>query len=189
MLSWRFWLVRRLLNGCARFAIENAFCFEDFTDRELLEILELKLKYQDLAATKEAKAVAIEVLSRARVRPNFGNAGEVENLISAAKDHWQARESAKISANQSFDVVFEPQDFDPEFDRGSQATTNLQKLFEDVVGCGDIIAKLEEYQQMRKVMKARGVSSRGMIPTNFLFKGPPGMSIELCATTMWFRGS
>ena len=31
----------------------------------------MKLKHQNLAATKEAKPVAIEVLSRARVRPNF----------------------------------------------------------------------------------------------------------------------
>lgn len=35
------------------------------------------MRQQDLNATKEAKVVAIEVLSRARNRPNFGNAGEV----------------------------------------------------------------------------------------------------------------
>ena len=141
------------------------------------------MKHQDLAATKETKSVAIEVLSRARVRPNFGNAGEVENLLGLAKGRWQARESAKPMTEQSFNVVFEPQDFDPDFDRGSHATTNLQKLFEDVVGCGRIIAKLEGFQQMRQAMKARGVSSRGMIPTNFLFKGPPGMSVAFCTIT------
>lgn len=61
----------------SRFAIESAFHFEDFNNDELLEILELKLRHQDLDATPEAKAVAIEVLSRGRNRPNFGNAGEV----------------------------------------------------------------------------------------------------------------
>lgn len=64
-----------------RFAIESAFRFEDFNDDELLEILELKMKHQDLDATPKAKSVAIEVLSRGRNRPNFGNAGEVR-LIS-----------------------------------------------------------------------------------------------------------
>ena len=141
----------------------------------------MKLKHQDLAATKEAKSVAIEVLSRARVRPNFGNAGEIENLIGSAKGRWQARQSAKPSVDQSFDVVFEPKDFDPDFERGAQASTNLQKLFEDVVGCELIIAKLEGYDHMRQVMKARGISSREMIPTNFLFKGPPGMFIKSLA--------
>ena len=61
----------------ARFALESAFRFEDFNNDELLEILELKMKHQDLDATPKAKSVAIEVLSRGRNRPNFGNAGEV----------------------------------------------------------------------------------------------------------------
>lgn len=66
-----------MLIGAARFAIESAFHFEDFDNEELLEILELKMRHQDLDATSEAKSVAIEVLSRGRNRPNFGNAGEV----------------------------------------------------------------------------------------------------------------
>lgn len=156
-----------------RFAIESAFHFEDFSDEELRKILELKLKQQDLGATKEAKDVAIEVLSRARNRPNFGNAGEVENIISNAKDRHQARQSKSLSAN-SFDVVFEPVDFDENFDRGNHATTNLKKLFEDVIGCEDVVAKLEAYQQMSQNQKRRNRSFRNLIPTNFLFKGPPG---------------
>lgn len=136
----------------------------------------MKLKDQDLDATKEAKDVAIEVLSRARNRPNFGNAGEVENIISHAKDQQQARQSKGLSTN-SFDVVFEPQDFDQKFDRGNHATTNLKKLFEDVIGCEDVVAKLENYQQTAQNMKRRHLNYRDLIPTNFLFKGPPG---KLC---------
>lgn len=67
----------------ARFAIESAFRFEDFNDDELLEILELKMRHQDIDATLKAKSVAIEVLSRGRNRPNFGNAGEVRPRFSA----------------------------------------------------------------------------------------------------------
>ena len=156
-----------------RFAIESAFHFEDFSDPELLKVLELKLKEQDLDATKEAKDVAIEVLSRARNRPNFGNAGEVENIIGHAKTRHQSRRSKGSSAD-FFDVVFEPQDFDENFDRGNHATTNLKKLFEDVIGCEDIVAKLEKYQQTSQNMKRRNLDYRDMIPTNFLFKGPPG---------------
>lgn len=157
-----------------RFAIESAFHFEDFSDPELLKILELKLKQQDLGATNEAKDTAIEVLSRARNRPNFGNAGEVENIISSAKDRHQSRQSKGVSTD-SFDVVFEPQDFDENFDRDNHAITNLKKLFEDVIGCEDVVAKLEAYQQTSQNMKRRNLSYRDLIPTNFLFKGPPGM--------------
>src|SRR5260221_12117238 len=70
-----------------RFAIENAFRFEDFNNDELREIMDHKLKVQDLSATDAAKDVAIEVVSRSRNRPNFGNAGELENLLSVAKNN------------------------------------------------------------------------------------------------------
>lgn len=66
-----------MLNSNPRFAIQNAFRFEDFTDEELLKILNLKLEKQDLEATLQAKTVAMDVLGRGRNRPNFGNAGEV----------------------------------------------------------------------------------------------------------------
>ncbi|OBZ77560.1 Stage V sporulation protein K [Grifola frondosa] len=91
-----------------RFDIEGAFHFEDFTDAELLEILDLKLKDQDLAATDSGKKVAIE------------------------------------------------------------------KLFEDVVGCEDIVAKLGGFQETARKMKARNMDPRDKIPTNFIMKGPPG---------------
>jgi hypothetical protein len=161
-----------------RFAIENAFNFEDFTDSQLLEILNSKLKDQDLDATDAAKVVAIELLDRARNRPNFGNAGEVENLLGLAKNRFQTRQALLPANARSGDLVFEPQDFDPEFDRLSQASSNLRRLFEDVVGCDEIISKLGGYQDIAGVMKSRGQDSRDLIPTNFVFKGPPGRSLS-----------
>jgi hypothetical protein len=158
-----------------RFAIENAFHFPDFSEEELQALLEKKLKEQELHATKEAESVASAVLARARVRPNFGNGGEVENVISQAKVRYQTRISKMSAEYRPVDVVFEPQDFDPEFARGATAATNCKKLFEDTVGCEDIIAKLEGYQKIAVNAKAAGVELRELIPTNFVFKGPPGM--------------
>jgi hypothetical protein len=71
-------------------------------------------------------------------------------------------------------AVFEPQDFDPEFDRHLHASENLDKMFEDVVGCEDIINKLRDYQKTSRIMKARGQDMCDLIPTSFVFKGPPG---------------
>ncbi|TDL30087.1 P-loop containing nucleoside triphosphate hydrolase protein [Rickenella mellea] len=157
-----------------RFDIENAFHFEDFTNTELLEILNFKLKKKNLEATDAAKAVAIDVLARARNRPNFGNGGEVENIIGHAQSRFQTRQKALPPHHRSYDVVFEPQDFDPEFDRDANASTNLAKLFEDVVGCEDIVCKLGEYQNMARRMKIRNKNQPDLIPTSFVFKGPPG---------------
>ena len=158
----------------ARFAIENAFRFEDFTDDQLREILDLKLKSQDLQATDEAKSVAIDVLSRGRNRPNFGNAGEVENQLGLAKDRHQRRQSVKDVSERSPHIVFEPIDFDPDYNRDAHASANMDTLFEGVVGCEDVIVKLKGYQQIARGMKAQGRDPQGMIPTSFLFKGPPG---------------
>ena len=93
---------------------------------------------------------------------------------------------------RALNVVFEPVDFDPDFNRADDSGTNLKKLFEDVVGCEKIVAKLEEYQNIARVMKQRGKEpreARALIPTNFVFKGPPGISLclrmsSICSATL-----
>lgn len=160
-----------------RFRIEESFNFEDFNDSELLLILDLKLKDQHLDATKEAKDIALEVLSRLRYRPNFGNAGDVENVISKAKAQYMTRMAKIPAAERPIKIVFEPQDFDADFDRNAQASSNLSKIFEDVVGCDHIVARLRDYQKVVSSSKRRNLDPREQIPTNFVFKGPPGWSI------------
>ena len=158
-----------------RFAIENAFRFEDFNDDEMREIMDYKLKIQDLSATDAAKDVAIEVLSRSRNRPNFGNAGELENLLSIAKNNHQKRMAHLPYSARSAEISFEPQDFDPDYQRSANATSNLKELFQDVVGCEKIVKKLEGYQRIAHASKQQGRDPQDLIPTNFVFKGPPGM--------------
>ncbi|KAI0076548.1 P-loop containing nucleoside triphosphate hydrolase protein [Panus rudis PR-1116 ss-1] len=167
-----------------RFAIEDAFHFEDYTEDELLQALDWKLKDQDLLATDAAKRVALDVLNRLRNRPNFGNIGEVENLLSKAKVQYQKRQSELPIQQRSPDAPFEPQDFDPDFNRHEHASSNLQKLFSDIVGCEKIIAKLSKYQKMASNLKNAGKDPRELIPTNFVFKGPPGTGKTTVARKM-----
>lgn len=157
-----------------RFPLSDAFYFDDFSDADLLRVLNLKLKKQGLKATEDAKNTAIEVLARIRDRPNFGNAGAVENLISRAKEHEQKRTSATGPDNVDPDITFLPQDFDEDYDRATGAGCSCKELFSDIVGCERLISQLEKYQQIAKNMKAHGKDPRTQIPFNFLFKGPPG---------------
>ncbi|PQE16474.1 nfx1-type zinc finger-containing 1 protein [Rutstroemia sp. NJR-2017a BBW] len=157
-----------------RFPLADAFHFADFDDQELEEILRLKLKNQDLGATDEAVSVAIDILGPARNGLNFGNGGDVENLISRAKSNFQTRQSKLPREERTIDFLFEPQDFDPDFDRAAGAETNLTELFKDGIGCEDIVAKLEGYLKVAKGMRAHRRDPRGQIPMNFIFKGPPG---------------
>ncbi|KAF8633815.1 hypothetical protein AX15_001228 [Amanita polypyramis BW_CC] len=161
-----------------RFDIERAFRFENFNDAELLQILELKMKQQGLSATDPAKKVAINLLSRARNRPNFGNGGEVDNVLDRAKARSQQR------LGPSANTTLEREDFDPDHDRAERASTNLEKLFADIVGCEDVIQKLRDYQRIAKTMEARGMDARNKIPMNFIFKGPPGTGKTTTARKM-----
>jgi AAA lid domain len=154
-----------------RFPLDTGFVFEDFTDTELQQILALKLKQQGFDATDQAKGVALDMLRRARNRPHFGNAGEVDILLDKAKLCHQLHLSSGKS--NKLDTL-EARDFDDDFDRGERASTNIRKLFAGVVGCEAIVAQLEGYQVTAANMKALGMDPREQIPFNFLFRGPPG---------------
>lgn len=137
-------------------------------------MLRLKLEQSELEATESAIKVAMDMLEKAQTRVNFGNGGEVENLISRAKGNYQKRLSDIPPSSRPEQWIFGPEDFDPQHDRGKSATINLRKLFSDVVGCEQIVQQLEGYQKVAHAMKCRGRDPRGYIPTNFCFKGPPG---------------
>ncbi|KAF5346141.1 hypothetical protein D9758_009985 [Tetrapyrgos nigripes] len=165
-----------------RFRIEEAFKFEDFSIDELGQILDLKLVKQSSSATPEARQVALDTLERAKLRPNFGNGGDVENLLGKAKANFMKRMAA--TGDEAVDTVYEPVDFDPDYDRVLKAGTNLDELFKDVVGCQNIVNQLRSYQNIARFGKEKNRDIRELVPTNFLFKGPPGTGKTMTARKM-----
>ena len=159
-----------------RFPIENPFRFENFSIPQLEEILKLKMKEQDLHASEKALQVASESLGRALMRPNFSNAGEVESMLTKAKLNYESRYSSMPVSERDFHVILEPEDFDPDFNRGSSEGSNCRELLQGLVD-HSIIQKLESYQKLSLAAQRRKLNPRDLIPTNFIFKGPPGMYI------------
>ena len=72
-----------------RFQLENAYNFSDYDDSALVRILRAQCKKDGLVVNLETASYAISMLARARAQPNFGNAGAVNNLLSAAKVSFQ----------------------------------------------------------------------------------------------------
>ncbi|KAF2112085.1 P-loop containing nucleoside triphosphate hydrolase protein [Lophiotrema nucula] len=175
-------MMRDVNPGLARrFPLDSAFVFEDFSDDELRQILDLKLTDVGFNATDQAKQVATDMLRRARNRPNFGNAGEVDIILDTAKNlHQKHMSSGKAKHIDTFEAI----DFDPDYDRGERAATNLPQLFQDVVGCDNLIKQFQGYQKTAANMKALGMDPREQIPFNFLFKGPPGTGKTTTAQKM-----
>jgi hypothetical protein len=154
-----------------RFTMESALFVEDFNDGETGQILDLKLKKIGFSATNQARHVAMDVIQRARNRPNFGNAGEIVTILDRAKAlHQKHNTSGKVKQFGNLGAI----DFDPDFDQGARAATNLPALFRDVVGCEGLIEKFQGYQTTAANTKALGIDSREQLPFSFLFKGPPG---------------
>ena len=158
-----------------RFPLDSAFVFEDFTDEQLGTILDLKMKQQGYAATSRGRKVALEVLRRARNRPHFGNAGEIDILLNSAKARHQ-RDRMKDGKAKSA-ATLDARHFDEDFDRGERADTNVKVLFRDTVGFEQIVSQLEGYQQIAKNMKSVDMDPREQLPFSFLFRGPPGRCI------------
>ncbi|KAF2205315.1 P-loop containing nucleoside triphosphate hydrolase protein [Delitschia confertaspora ATCC 74209] len=175
-------MFRNINPGLARrFPLDSAFNFDDFTDPQLRQILELKLRTEGFEATDQAKNVAMEMLGRARNRPNFGNAGEVDILLDKAKALHQMN---RTSGKTKYPGKFEAHDFDPDFDRATRASTNVPLLFEGVIGCEDVVKQLQSYQNTAANMKVLDMDPREQIPFNFLFKGPPGTGKTTTARRM-----
>ncbi|RSL79571.1 hypothetical protein CEP51_007278 [Fusarium floridanum] len=180
-----------------RFPLEEAFRFDDYDDKRLGEILEIKMDKEEIKAGEKAMSVAAEVLRRARDRPNFGNGGEVDNLLNQAKARFRDRirrgkmkkvkslEGEKgdggvdihgdhddIDDDESPLVTLAPEDFDPDWNRGLEA--DCSSLFKGLLGFGKVIEQFQGYQNMAANMRRRGRDPREVIPFTFVFKGPPG---------------
>ncbi|KAI1637586.1 P-loop containing nucleoside triphosphate hydrolase protein [Biscogniauxia mediterranea] len=84
-----------------RFPLEEAFRFENYSDELLNQILRLKMAQEDIKADQPAMDVAAEVLRRARDRPNFGNGGDVDNLLNQAKIRFRERKSKEKKERKS----------------------------------------------------------------------------------------
>ena len=164
-----------------RFPIASGFEFQDFDDEQLRRILDLKLGQQNFKATGQARDVAMEMLGRARNRPNFGNAGEIDILLNNAKARHQIRWT---SGETKLTDVLEAVDFDADFDRGQRSETDVRKLFEGTVGAEVVITRLLGYQETVRTMKKLDLDPKENIPFNFVFRGPPGTGKTTTAKKM-----
>jgi hypothetical protein len=157
-----------------RFPIDQAFEFEDFTRDELNSILTLKLNKQGFDISDRGRRVVLEMLERARNRPHFGNAGEIDKFLDSAKMRYQKRISSNKQPGHFFDTALDAPDFDEDFDRADKKQASIAKMFEGVVGCENIVSKLESYQQLAKKLRQLNMDPCDQVPFTFIFRGPPG---------------
>ncbi|KAK8115636.1 hypothetical protein PG984_012138 [Apiospora sp. TS-2023a] len=158
-----------------RFPLEDAIKFPSYNDAQLSGILDRKITRDEVLASEHARKVAHEILSRMRIRPRFGNGGDVENLLARAKLRQRDRlEAAGIDRFDMHHHPLEASDFDPDYGRSLGADKDRDELFAEFVGFETIVAQFGGYQKMTDSMRRHGIDPRPYVPWAFVFKGPPG---------------
>lgn len=114
-----------------RFQLDKAYEFPDYDDASLLKILRTKAKDSHLSIAIPVAKVAVRSLARARAKPNFGNGGAIDSMLSEAKERMQKRNGI------SYTLTME--DFDIEDTSLDEAA--LDSLFAEMIGMDTVIKK------------------------------------------------
>ena len=83
-----------------RFSVNQAFEFEDFSASELLMIAKRIIKASHLRASSLDLHQMVMLVDKKRALPHFGNAGEIQTLISMAKER-QSQRLSKLDSQQA----------------------------------------------------------------------------------------
>ena len=125
-------MLRRGNPGLARrFQLDKAFIFDNYDDEALLRILLRNVERRGKTIAPETARLVVQDLVRARLRPNFGNAGAVDNSVSSAVLRVEARLEALPAETRALQTELLISDFvieKPHF-------TDPSIIFDGLIGC------------------------------------------------------
>ncbi|KAI0381656.1 P-loop containing nucleoside triphosphate hydrolase protein [Hypomontagnella monticulosa] len=165
-----------------RFPIEHPFRFENFTIEQLEQVLQSMLEDQDPISIDEAFAVA-RGICEALPKLISTNAGVVDSALEMAIKNYKRKVSARPFNANGPKPQLQPVDFDPHLSKSSQV--DFQKMKGQVQK--SIIEQLDYYQRQWWNAKERGgvdPKDLDLIPTRFVFHGPPGTGKTTAANMM-----
>jgi len=180
-------MLREANPGLARrFQMENAFVFQDFGDDDLMHVLREKAHKKGWVVPFDALQQAVGVLAKERLKPNFGNGGAVDNLLSLAVQRFEDRlqSSGASAAERASNRSLTAADFVPADANNKISRENLQQLFDDLVGCEPVLQKLREMQKTLEFTERRGGSPADAVDWSFTFTGSPGTGKTTVARRM-----
>ncbi|KAJ3408103.1 hypothetical protein HDV05_005146 [Chytridiales sp. JEL 0842] len=168
-------MIRRQNPGLSRrFSPEQAFKFEDFDDNELFQIFNLNCKKESIdLSSYEVCERAIQVLSRQRNSPNFGNAGALKQLLHTAI----VKASARPQKNPGR-IMLEPDDIDTGLDRSEDPFAFLNTMYR--------VEKIREKLEQLKSTFQLAIAEGGEVPSagHYVFRGSPGTGKTTVARAM-----
>lgn len=149
-----------------RFPKDHAFYFDDYDDSELLAIIKLNLKCNQVDFTLEFIEKALDVLRTQRSQ-NFGNAGAAELVVKGAmlKAAERLGSSAETLTLEEVDIE------DPGAARADKDSDPLSQL-DGLYRMKSVKAKLEKMRKTWSVSRQDGDEEPKL--GHFVFTGSPG---------------
>ncbi|KAG1675261.1 hypothetical protein FOA52_016292 [Chlamydomonas sp. UWO 241] len=164
-------MMREANPGLARcFQLSSAWRFADYDKTDLYHIMRgAAERTYDWSLCEDELTAGIKALEVERRRPNFGNAGSVNNLLSAVAERMEARLfTAGASVAERARAAPTADDFLPPRPVCSGG------VLDDLVGCDSVLAKLEEWRAVIEMAKRTGSNPLQAMELNFRFVGSPG---------------
>eukprot|EP00798_Chlamydomonas_sp_ICE-L_P013667 gene13667-19555_t len=159
-----------------RFQLEHAFVFPDFCDAALIRILMVKARTSGLKLNLGVAKQAVASLAGARAKPNFGNAGTLDNLLSQAKLALMSRPAGSDQQPLTLaDFGIAPERVD---------NTALDSLFDNLLGCEGVIEHLGLLRSTVTFCQERGEELAGVVSYNYVFTSSPGTGKTTVARRM-----
>jgi SpoVK/Ycf46/Vps4 family AAA+-type ATPase len=178
-------MIRRANPGLARrFPIADAFVFKEFDEAQLKAVLDFKMHKEGFTMTDEAKKLALESLKNAKQQPNFGNGGEVTNLIGRALANYRTRFGRMSAEQRSGDTCFEPEDIDPHYKQVVGVEDEVEQIFDHYVGVGHLKDQFKALARRANALRRAGRDPVPFMPFHLIFKGPFGTGKTSAARKM-----
>ncbi|XP_066921713.1 uncharacterized protein [Clytia hemisphaerica] len=161
-----------------RFSADYPFMFEDYSQKELLQILKLVCKKENIILPSKVQQKVIEMLEKQKTQANFGNAGAINNLIRAAIAKAATRPS-RPDGKMLLEVSDIDSDADKEDDSNADPFAPLNKLYRMETIKEELI-QIKNTFQVAKDEGAKDMPELG----HFVFRGSPGTGKTTVARTM-----
>eukprot|EP00798_Chlamydomonas_sp_ICE-L_P024107 gene24107-9682_t len=161
-------MMRNANPGLARrFQWQSPWKFEDYSSEDLLHIMRgaAKSKYSwDL--NSDVLRSGIKALEGERRKPNFGNAGAVNNLLSLVAQRMENRLKDLTPAERANELPIATDFYVPKI----PATD----LFDDLIGCKEVLEQMKDMQATILGCQRKGKDPLASMELNFCFVGAPG---------------